>query len=136
LDPNINKSPFSPEDDDLLWESHQQYGKKWVEIAAKSFNGYRSANQVKNRWHSAKFKDVIQAKYGEGAYQRSNAVAALKAAAATESNTSSNNNEIFNSSSSSLLSASDSTLSSSSSHKRDLIDDDSTATPELKKARN
>lgn len=72
LDPNINKSPFSPEDDDLLWQSHRQYGKKWVEIAAKAFQGFRSANQVKNRWHSAKFKEVILSKYGEGAYVKVN----------------------------------------------------------------
>jgi len=127
LDPNINKSPFTPEDDSLLWESHKQYGKKWVEIASKAFNGFRSANQVKNRWHSAKFKDIIQTKYGEGAYQRANTAAALKSTAVTDGVPTNKSYSRVPSFSSDI---------SMSSQKRDLNDDDSTATPDLKKAKH
>ena len=59
LDPSLNHSQFSNEDDLLLLEGHKQHGKKWVDISTKIFNSTRSENHVKNRWHSATFKKFM-----------------------------------------------------------------------------
>ena len=142
LDPNINKSPFTSEDDDLLWESHHKFGKKWVEIAAKAFHGFRSANQVKNRWHSAKFKEIVLTKYGEGAYQRANAKGPVRTNGSGDGGgSSSSSSSGSNTHAGAIAKVSPSLDSSSSSNlsflsrKRDLVDDDSMSTPELKKVR-
>jgi hypothetical protein len=68
LNPNINHSPFSREDDLMLWEAHQKHGKKWVEISTKYFNCSRAENQIKNRWYSAAFKKFIAEDFGPEAY--------------------------------------------------------------------
>ena len=68
LDPNINHLPFSRADDLLLWEGHQNLGKKWVEISTKYFDAARSENHIKNRWYSATFKKFIVQEYGAAAY--------------------------------------------------------------------
>jgi len=68
LNPNINHLPFSKDDDLLLWEGHQQVGKRWVEIATKFFKGSRSENHIKNRWYSASFKKFIANEFGANAY--------------------------------------------------------------------
>jgi len=49
LAPNINRSPWTNEEDNLLKEKHQIYGNHWAVIAT-FFQG-RSDNQIKNRWH-------------------------------------------------------------------------------------
>ena len=33
LDPNINKSPWTEEEDRLLAQAHEQYGNQWAKIA-------------------------------------------------------------------------------------------------------
>ena len=48
LDPNINCSPWIPEDDKLLLEKQKELGSKWVAIS-KFFVG-RTDAAVKNRW--------------------------------------------------------------------------------------
>jgi Myb-like DNA-binding domain len=68
LNPDINHLPFSRDDDMLLWTAHTQVGKKWVEIAASFFKSSRSENQLKNRWHSAAFKQVIADEFGPNTY--------------------------------------------------------------------
>lgn len=68
LNPDINHHPFSRDDDLLLWTAHAKVGKKWVEIAATFFKSSRSENQIKNRWHSAAFKQLIADEFGPHAY--------------------------------------------------------------------
>jgi Myb superfamily proteins, including transcription factors and mRNA splicing factors len=33
LDPNINKKPWSEEEEQIIFEAHKKYGNKWAEIA-------------------------------------------------------------------------------------------------------
>jgi hypothetical protein len=49
LDPKIINKPFNVEEDDLLIELVEKYGKKWNFIACKM--NYRSPGSVKNRWY-------------------------------------------------------------------------------------
>ncbi|KAL3822106.1 hypothetical protein ACHAXA_011884, partial [Cyclostephanos tholiformis] len=72
LDPRIDKSPFSKEDDDELFRAHGIYGKRWVEISERVYHSRRSENQVKNRWNSAAFKAFVSAEYGIDAYKMAN----------------------------------------------------------------
>mmetsp|Transcript_126445 Transcript_126445/g.188671 ORF Transcript_126445/g.188671 Transcript_126445/m.188671 type:complete len:348 (+) Transcript_126445:163-1206(+) len=57
LDPNINREPWTEEEDDLLIEKHQQLGNKWAEIS-KFFTG-RTDNMIKNRWNSTIKRRVL-----------------------------------------------------------------------------
>jgi hypothetical protein len=50
LDPGNNKEAWTPEEDALLIQLHEQHGNQWVKIA--SLMKGRSDNHIKNRWNS------------------------------------------------------------------------------------
>jgi hypothetical protein len=52
LDPQLNKGPWTPDEDAELVKLQAQFGNKWVKIAEKMPG--RSENGIKNRWNSAK----------------------------------------------------------------------------------
>ena len=49
LSPALNRSEFTPEEDQLLMRLHEELGPKWVKMA-KYFNG-RSDTSLKSRWN-------------------------------------------------------------------------------------
>lgn len=56
LDPDINRGPWTFEEDNRIIELHMQYGNKWVKISA--LMPHRSDNSIKNRWNSTLSKRV------------------------------------------------------------------------------
>eukprot|EP01130_Rhizamoeba_saxonica_P019312 TRINITY_DN9951_c0_g1_i1.p1 TRINITY_DN9951_c0_g1~~TRINITY_DN9951_c0_g1_i1.p1 ORF type:complete len:335 (-),score=73.85 TRINITY_DN9951_c0_g1_i1:25-1029(-) len=51
LDPNINRGPWTEEEDDIIIKNHAKYGNAWSKIG-KLLPG-RPNNKIKNRWNSA-----------------------------------------------------------------------------------
>ncbi|KAJ9058135.1 hypothetical protein DSO57_1015361 [Entomophthora muscae] len=51
LDPRINKAPFTPEEEQLIFQLHSQMGSKWAEMS-KHLPG-RSDNSIKNFYNTA-----------------------------------------------------------------------------------
>ncbi|KAL1925056.1 uncharacterized protein VTP21DRAFT_4710 [Calcarisporiella thermophila] len=55
LDPTIDKSPFTPEEEALVFKLYEQMGSKWAEIARTMacYGVRRSDNQLKNLYNTA-----------------------------------------------------------------------------------
>ena len=51
LDPSLDKSPWTPQEDAILAEAHQRLGNKWAKIA-ELLPG-RGGAAINNRWHSS-----------------------------------------------------------------------------------
>jgi hypothetical protein len=58
LSPLVTKSPWSPEEDRLILETHVQYGNAWSKIA-RLLKG-RSDNSVKNRFYTTLKRRYVQ----------------------------------------------------------------------------
>ena len=56
LDPDVNRDPWTPEEDQTLIQLHSQIGNQWVKIA-EHLPG-RSDNSIKNRWNSTLKKKI------------------------------------------------------------------------------
>jgi hypothetical protein len=63
LSPEVTKCPWTPEEDQILFQEYVKQGAKWAEIA-KVLPG-RSDNAVKNRWHASISKRVQAGENGE-----------------------------------------------------------------------
>ncbi|OHT16536.1 Myb-like DNA-binding domain containing protein [Tritrichomonas foetus] len=58
LDPSINHSPWTEEEDEMLRKLHREFGNKWVKIS--SLMKDRSDNAIKNRWNSTLKKKELE----------------------------------------------------------------------------
>lgn len=72
LDPRIDRSPFTRDEDLKLYQAYKKHGKRWVEISTKFFDCKRSENHVKNRWYSAAFKKFVRQEIGEDPFDAKN----------------------------------------------------------------
>ncbi|XP_076928209.1 transcription factor MYB77-like [Bidens hawaiensis] len=65
LSPDVLHDPFTPEEDRMIFWSHDKIGKKWARIARR-LNG-RTGNMVRNYWRC-----VMKRKYSSMTYRQFN----------------------------------------------------------------
>ena len=63
LDPTVTKGPWTPEEDDMIYQAWLKYGPKWSQIA-KLIPG-RTDNSIKNRWNASISKRMRVDENGE-----------------------------------------------------------------------
>jgi hypothetical protein len=56
LDPEVNRAPWTDQEDQILVDWHEKIGSKWVKIA--DYLPGRSDNAIKNRWNSTLSKRI------------------------------------------------------------------------------
>lgn len=69
LDPQLDRSPFSREDDLLLWDAYRELGSQWAEISAQAFRSARSGRSLSWRWTSAAFREFVADEFGTDQYE-------------------------------------------------------------------
>lgn len=65
--------PWTDDDDLLLWNGQAKLGNRWKDVSEQIFNLEFRGDQVRNRWYSTTFKDVIAKKFGPKAYKEAQA---------------------------------------------------------------
>ncbi|OHT05782.1 Myb-like DNA-binding domain containing protein [Tritrichomonas foetus] len=71
LDPNVNRGPWTPEEDEIIIDLHQKHGNHWTYISTHLPT--RSDNAIKNRWNSTLSKRFeYQTKNSKSAQNKSN----------------------------------------------------------------
>lgn len=63
LDPSVSKGPWTPEEDQMIFEAWLKFGPKWNQIA-KTIPG-RTDNSIKNRWNASISKRMRVDERGE-----------------------------------------------------------------------
>lgn len=67
--PTTKMADWTDDDDLRLWDGQEQLGNKWKDISEQIFNLTFRGDQVRNRWYSAAFQEMVAEKYGKGAYR-------------------------------------------------------------------
>lgn len=57
LDPSVTKTPWTTDEDDLIFQNYLKFGPKWSTIA--HFIPGRTDNSIKNRWNASISKRII-----------------------------------------------------------------------------
>ena len=68
LSPEVRRTSWTEQEDQLLIELHQRYGNQWTTIA--SFMTGRTDNNVKNRWNSSLKRRIERINRGEPAFRK------------------------------------------------------------------
>jgi hypothetical protein len=68
LSPEVRKTTWTPEEDQIIIDAHQRLGNKWTAIS-KLLNG-RPANAIKNHWNSTLLKRIQMDNNGQGVIPR------------------------------------------------------------------
>lgn len=63
LDPVVTKGPWTPEEDQMIFDAYLKYGPKWSTIA-RTIPG-RTDNSIKNRWNASISKRMQTDEHGE-----------------------------------------------------------------------
>lgn len=63
LDPRLKKTPWTKEEDDILFQNQRIVGNKWTEI--RKLLPRRSENSIKNRYHNRKKSHLRRIKQAE-----------------------------------------------------------------------
>ena len=68
LNPKLDFSRLSTDDQLRLWDAHKELGNQWQVISNDYFDGTRSLSTLRSRFHSQAFRTLIEETYGKQAY--------------------------------------------------------------------